>query len=108
MTEFNTAVKEWLMRCPDIRADKLYFNYLKTGADMQSFQTLENAVVREDVLGNEIGQYTFALIDLRPLSCMPLSHTEVDLARMADAARVSEWFARRQGRTITQYCQLIL
>lgn len=97
MTEFNTAVKEWLMRCPDIRADKLYFNYLKTGADMQSFQTLENAVVREDVLGNEIGQYTFALIDLRPLSCMPLSHTEVDLARMADAARVTEWI-RTQAR----------
>lgn len=97
MTEFNTAVKTWLSQCPVIKADRLYFNYLSIGAEKQSFQTVENAAVREDVLGNEIGQYIFALIDLRPLSCMPVGHTEIDFTRMADAARVTEWI-RAQAR----------
>lgn len=97
MIELNQAVKDWLMQCPDIRADKLYFNYLSIGADKQSFQVVENADVREDVCGNEIGKYTFALIDLRPLSCMPVGHTEVDFDRMADAAKITEWI-RAQAR----------
>ncbi|MBQ9428615.1 MAG: hypothetical protein IJU41_03615 [Clostridia bacterium] len=91
MNDFNKSIKNWLLKCPEIKADKLFFNFLSAGAENQSFQIVENTTVSEDICGNEIGRYTFAVIDFRTLSASPVFRTEIDFDRMADCAGITEW-----------------
>lgn len=95
--DYSRAVKNWLLSCPEIKADRLYYNYLSVGAEKQSFQTVEHTTVREDITGNEIGQFNFAIIDFRPLSRRPLSDSDCDLERMADVEKINDWI-REQRR----------
>ena len=96
---YTQSVKEWLMQCPAIRADRIYFNYLSAGDRNQCFQTVENSTSTEDILGNEIGKYTFAVIDFRSLTKNPLFRTSKDLDSLADAGQINEWLrAQRRAR----------
>ncbi len=91
MTDFNKAVKEWLMQCPAIREDKMYFNFLSAGDENQAFQTIEHSTVTEDIVGNEIGQYTFSIIDFRSLSKMPFKFTMRDIDKAAAVEQINKW-----------------
>ena len=88
---FTSAVKNWLADCPAIKADRIYFNYLSAGDESQSFQTVEHSTVTEDIVGNEIGKYIFAIIDFRALSKMPLGRSEKDLAKAARVEEINAW-----------------
>ena len=91
MKDFNKAVKEWLIQCPAIRADKMYFNFLSAGDENQSFQMIDHSTVTEDIVGNEIGKYTFSIIDFRSLSKMPFKFTARDLEKAAEVEQINKW-----------------
>lgn len=98
MSDFNKAVKDWLLQCPAIRADRMYFNFLSAGDENQSFQMIEHVTVTEDIVGNEIGKYTFAIIDFRSLSKMPLKFTLRDLDKAASAEQINTWIKEQRKK----------
>ncbi len=95
---FNKAVKEWLSQCPAIKADRLFFNYLSAGSENQSFQTVEHSTTSEDIVGNEIGKYTFAIIDFRALSKMPMSYSERDIDNAAKVEQINTWIKEQRKK----------
>lgn len=106
---YAKAIKDWLMQCPAIRADRIYFNYLSAGDKNQCFQTIEHSTVSEDILGNEIGEYTFAIIDFRSLSKNPLSRTVKDLDSLADTEKINEWIrAQRRARNFPAFAGAVI
>ena len=93
---FTNAVKNWLAECPAIKADRIYFNYLSAGNENQSFQTIEHSTVTEDIVGNEIGRYTFAIIDFRSISKMPIGRSEKDIAKAAGVEEINVWIKEQR------------
>lgn len=93
---FNKAVRKWLSQCPAIKADSLFFNYLSAGNENQSFQTVEHNTTAEDIVGNEIGKYTFAIIDFRALSKMPMGYSERDIDNAAKVEQINDWIKEQR------------
>lgn len=104
MTDFNKAVRAWLSECPAIREDRLYYGFLTAGDGNQVFQTVEHTTAREDICGNEIGKYSFAVIDFRALTKLPLSYTAEDLDRAASVEQINAWIkAQRKTRNFPAF-----
>ena len=100
MTDFNKAVRAWLSECPAIREDRLYYGFLTAGDGNQVFQTVEHTTASEDICGNEIGKYSFAVIDFRALTKMPLSYTAEDLDRAASVEKINDWIRARPATSL--------
>lgn len=96
---YTEAIKQWLLSCPEIKGDRLYFNYLSVGAEKQCFQTVEHTTVTEDIVGNEIGKIEFAIIDFRPLTKHTVNVSCADLERFVDVEKINQWMrAQRAAR----------
>lgn len=103
MSDFNTAIKDWLVKCPEIQADKLFFNFLNTSDGCRSLVTVSEEI-SEDVVGNKLGKYTFAIVAFEAMAGMALMYNADDISIAADFAKVNDWI--REQDDIHNYPEL--
>lgn len=98
MTDYNKAVKEWLLKCPEIKADKFYFNFLEDDMDAKGLLTVKNIKTGEDILGNEKGEIQFSLVDLKKISSLDLAHNDDNVSIVADLGKIIEWIEDQEKK----------
>lgn len=66
----NEAVIEYLMDCPQIRDNPLFFNFLNAKDDNKQFLTTANdkAVDRSFIDGSVLREFTFTIVDYRSIA----------------------------------------
>ena len=95
MTMIN-SVKEWLLTCPDIQADKFYYNFLKVENKSQSLQILTTDNQIYDIIGGEVGTFGMSIIDFRSLSDDPVVFNPENLDDYVSVENITNWIKEQE------------
>lgn len=95
----NNAVIEFLLQCPYIEGDPLYFNYINAKNDAKQIMTVANDVAlnKRYVDGSVLKRFLFTLIDFKTISDTALlvnymaGATNENVEEMAAVQKVVDW-----------------
>ena len=92
------------MTCPEIKKDRLFYNFLLVEDNTQAFTVTDVLNVKKDVIGNEMGEYSFAIIDFRSMGNLPISFSSEDIDSAADISKINSWLiSQAEGRLFPNY-----
>ena len=89
MTDFNKTIIEYLLQCPTIRDNPLYFNAINAKDNNKQVITVANdrAINKPYIDGSVMKRYTFTIIDFRSISYQAIVKNE---SGGLDNTRISE------------------
>lgn len=93
----NQAVIDFLMGCPQIVNNKLFFNFINGKDNDKQFVTVANdkSVNRPYIDGSVLKRYTFTIIDYRSVAYQALvttaGYTNENVAEMLDVQAIMDW-----------------
>lgn len=98
MIDQNEAIKDWLLQCPQIQSDMLFFNYLKGEDGTFGLATTANSsYLARYIDGSILVGYQFAVIKFVSMSGEPVAYTLEDIKEMNAVQEIVSW-ANLQGR----------
>ena len=93
----NQAVIDFLLQCPTIASNPLFFNFLNAKDDSKQIITHSNDVNlnRSYVDGSKLKRYTFSIIDFRSIVDQPVpkvsGYTNENVEEMLDVQGIIDW-----------------
>lgn len=93
----NQAVIDFLIQCPAIESNPLFFNFLNAHDDNKQIITQANDVAlnRVYVDGSALKRYTFTLIDFRSVAYQPIpkvsGYTSENVEELFDVQGIMDW-----------------
>lgn len=104
MADKNQAVIDFLLQCPQIKDNPLFFNYGEAKSDNKQIVTVANdkSVSKEYIDGSVLKRYTFTIIDHKSITAQAL----VDIAglknesveEMFDVQGIIDWIEEQEDR----------
>ena len=96
-TDKNQAVIDFLLQCPTIQNNPLFFNFLNAQDDNKQIivQSSDVATDRKFIDGTVLKRFTFTLIDFRSVSYEPLpkipGYSSENVEELLDVQGVPDW-----------------
>jgi hypothetical protein len=96
-TDKNQAVIDFLLQCPAIYNNQLYFNFLNAQDESKQMITQANDVAlnKKYIDGSVLKRYTFTLVDFRSVVFQPLpkveGYTSENVEEMLDVQGIIDW-----------------
>ena len=93
----NQAVIDFLLDCPQIRDNRLFFNFINGEDNDKQFITIANdkAVNRPYVDGSVLKRYTFTIVDFRSVAYQAVvnvpGYTNENVEEMLDVQGIMDW-----------------
>lgn len=93
----NQAVIDFLIQCPTIADNPLFFNFLNAGDENKQIITQANdvAINRNYIDGSVMRRFTFTLIDFRSVSYEPIpkvsGYTSENVEELLDVQGILDW-----------------
>lgn len=97
MVDKNQAVINFLLQCPTIASNPLFFNFLNAKDNDKQIITQSNDTVlnRNYVEGSIMKRFTFTIIDFRSVAYQPLprvaGYTSENVEEMFDVQGILDW-----------------
>lgn len=97
MVDKNQAVIDFLLNCPEIAYNPLFFNFLQAQDNNKQIITQANdtALDKKYVDGSVMKRYTFTLIDFRSVVYQPLpkieGYTSENVEELFDVQNIINW-----------------
>lgn len=97
MVDKNQAVIDFLIQCPAIAANPLFFNFLNAKDNNKQIitQSNERSLNRTYVDGSVLKRYTFTIIDFRSVTYQPLTkeagYPNENVEEMLDVQGILDW-----------------
>lgn len=97
MIDKNQAVLDFLITCPSVRNNPLYFNFVNAKNNNKQFVTVANDVVTQQpyIDGSISRTYTFTIIDFKSVSYNPvpkaLGYTDENVDDMSQVQALIDW-----------------
>lgn len=101
--DLNQKMIDYLIQCPVVRNNPLFFNFAKAKEDNNQFLTLSNNVsVNEPYIdGSVLKQYTFILITYKSISFNPVvkqeGYPDENLLEVAEFQQLIDWVKEQQN-----------
>lgn len=98
----ETAIIEFLLNCPTLRDNPLFFNFINAKDNNKQFVTTSNdkTTNRRFLDGSVEKQYTFTLIDFRSVAYLAIPKDLIDdnenIAEYLDFQGVIDWIAEQE------------
>ena len=98
----NQAMVDFLVTCPAVRRNPLFFNFAKAKEDNNQFMTLSNEIKLHEpyVDGAVLKQYRFILITYKTISFNPVvkdvGYPDENITEMAEFQEVIDWVKEQQ------------
>lgn len=98
----NQAMVDFLVTCPTVRRNPLFFNFAKAKEDNNQFMTLSNEIKLHEpyVDGAVLKQYRFILITYKTISFNPVvkdvGYPDENITEMAEFQEVIDWVKEQQ------------
>jgi hypothetical protein len=102
MVDKNQAMVDFLVTCPTVRRNPLFFNFAKAKEDNNQFMTLSNEIKLHEpyVDGAVLKQYRFILITYKTISFNPVvkdvGYPDENITEMAEFQEVLDWVKEQQ------------
>lgn len=99
----NQAVIDFLIQCPEVQADPLFFNFIHAKEDNKQMITLGNDKVTNEayINGDVLKQYSFTLIDFKSVAYNPIvkqeGYTDENVEDMATVQALIDWIEEQAG-----------
>ena len=96
-TDKNTAIIEYLLECPEIASNKVFFNYVNAKDNVTQIVTLANEILVDEpyVDGSILKRYTFTIIEFRSMTDLALPKeaglTGENVDDLLDVQGVIDW-----------------
>lgn len=93
----NQAVIDFLLQCPAILNNPLYFNFLNAQDESKQMITQANDITlnKKYIDGSILKRYTFTLIDFRSVAFQPIpkieGYTSENVEEMLDVQGIIDW-----------------
>ena len=93
----NQAVIDFLIQCPIIAANPLFFNFLNAKDDSKQIITQANDIAtdRKYVDGSVLKRYTFTIIDFRSVAFQPIprvaGYSSENVEELLDVQSIMDW-----------------
>ena len=93
----NQAVIDFLIQCPTIASNPLFFNFLNAKDDNKQIVTQENEklINRRFIDGSVMKRYTFTIIDFRSVAYQPVpksaGYTSENVEELFDVQSIMDW-----------------
>ena len=93
----NQAVIDFLLGCPQIANNRLFFNFINGEYNYKQFITIsnDNSVNRPYVDGSVLKRYTFTIVDFRSVAYQAIvtvpGHTNENVDEMLDVQSIMDW-----------------
>ncbi len=93
----NQAMIDFIIQCPEVQADPLFFNFIHAKEDNKQIITLGNDKVtnRNYINGDVLKQYSFSLIDFKSVAYNPIvkeaGYVDENVEDMATVQALIDW-----------------
>lgn len=97
----NKAVIDFLMDCPQIRDNRLFFNFINGQNNDKQFVTVSNdrSIHRPYIDGSVLKRYTFTIIDFRSVSYQAIVPSQAskneNIEEMLDVQGIIDWITEK-------------
>lgn len=97
MTDKNQAVIDFLIQCPTIASNPLFFNFLNASDDSKQIITQANDITlnRRYIDGSVLKRYTFSIVDFRAVDYDPIpkttGYTSENVEELLDVQGILDW-----------------
>lgn len=97
MVDRSKAVIEFILQCPQIQNNPLFFNFLNAQDDNKQFLTLANekTIDRSFIDGSVLRRYTFTIVDYRTVAYQAvvkdMSYPNENLEEFIDVQDMLDW-----------------
>lgn len=97
MIDKNQAVIDFLVQCPQIRDNPLFFNFINAKDDNKQIATVSNdrSLNQSFVDGSVLKRYTFSLIDFKSVAYMAIvkqeGYVNENVEDMMDTQSIIDW-----------------
>lgn len=101
MADKNQAVIDFLVQCPQIRDNPLFFNFLQAKDNSKQFVTTSNdkTLQRPYIDGTVLKRYTFTLIDYRSITyeavVMLEGYANENMEEFLDVQSIMDWIDKQ-------------
>lgn len=99
MTDLNNAVIEYLLECPKVKNNPLFFNAIQATSDSKQFVTVGSATsTNKNYLDGSVGkEYIFTIIDFRSVVYQPIvtvsGYPSENVETMLDVQGIIDWIS---------------
>lgn len=97
MIDKNQAIIDFLIQCPQVRDNPLFFNFINAKDENKQIVTLSNdrSLNQSYVDGSVLKRYTFTLIDFKSVAYRAIvkesGYTDENVEDMLDAQSIIDW-----------------
>lgn len=101
MVDKNQAVIDFLLGCPQIAQNRLFFNFINGKSDDKQFITLSNdkTIERPYIDGSVMKRYMFTIIDFRSVTYQALvnrpGYSNENVEEMLDVQGIIDWITEQ-------------
>ena len=98
----NQAIIEYLLQCPQIANNPLFFNFIEAKDDNKQIVTIANdkAVQRPYIDGTVLKRYTFSIIDYRSIVYQAIvkvpGYTNENVEEFLDVQGIIDWVTEQE------------
>ncbi len=102
-TDKNQAIIEYLITCPQIRDNPLFFNFIQAKDDTKQFVTIANdkSVQKPYIDGSVLKQYTFTIIDYKSIAYQAIvkqaGYVNENVEEMLDVQGIIDWINEQEN-----------
>jgi len=99
----NQAIIDYLLQCPTLASNPMFFNCVKAESDNKQIITLENDKVMDKTYidGSVEKRYTFTIIDFRAVTYNPivnqLGYSNENVEQLLDVQGIIDWITEQNN-----------
>ena len=91
-------MKNWLLECPAIKQDKLFFNFLKSTNDNQGIVIGADDLLSVDIIGREKRIYSFTVIVFKSMTDKVVIYADENIKDYELVKLINSWIIEQDNQ----------